>query len=159
MVSCILEVMKVNSLEEMLDFGRTIASRLRGGEVIELVGDVGAGKTTFTKGLATGLGVQDTVQSPTFTISREYATSGTLHLVHYDFYRLDDAGIMADELAETLAESSNVTVVEWAETVASVLPKDRLTLAINLVADDETTRELTWNVDSKVAQRLLGVSA
>ena len=149
----------MNSLEEMLDFGRTIASRLRGGEVIELVGDVGAGKTTFTKGLATGLGVQDTVQSPTFTISREYATSGTLHLVHYDFYRLDDAGIMADELAETLSESSNVTVVEWAETVAAVLPKDRLTLAINLVADDETARELTWNVDSKVAQRLLGVSA
>ncbi len=159
MVSCILEVMKVNSLEEMLNFGRTIASRLRGGEVIELVGDVGAGKTTFTKGLATGLGVQDTVQSPTFTISREYTTSGTLHLVHYDFYRLDDAGIMADELAETLAGSSNVTVVEWAETVASVLPKDRLTLAINLVADDETARELTWNVDGKVAQRLLGVSA
>lgn len=147
--------MKVNSLEEMLAFGRAIASRLRGGEVIELIGDVGAGKTTFTKGLAEALGVQDAVQSPTFTISREYATSSALHLVHYDFYRLDDAGIMADELAETLAEATNVTVVEWAQTVSEVLPADRLTLTISLVADDETARELTWNASSQVAQRLL----
>ena len=148
--------MKVNSLEEMLDFGRIIASRLRGGEVIELVGDVGAGKTTFTKGLAEGLGVQDAVQSPTFTISREYATSGTLHLAHYDFYRLDDAGIMADELAETLADVTNVTVVEWAQTVVEVLPADRLTLHISLVADDENARELTWNEGSQVTRRLMG---
>ena len=92
--------MKLNSLEDMLAFGQKIATRLQGGEVLELVGDVGAGKTTFTKGLALGLGVQGTVQSPTFTISREYETSSAIRLVHYDFYRLQEAGIMADELLD-----------------------------------------------------------
>lgn len=136
-------------------FGAKVASRLRGGEVIELVGDVGAGKTTFTKGLASGLGVTEPVQSPTFTISREYDTVGGLHLVHYDFYRLGEAGIMADELAESMAGSKNVTVVEWAETVAAVLPEDRLTLRIDLVADNEGAREVSWQAAGEVAARLM----
>lgn len=147
--------MRVTSLDEMLAFGERVARGLRGGEVVELVGDVGAGKTTFTKGLARGLGVRDAVQSPTFTISREYEGERGLHLVHYDFYRLDDAGIMADELAESIANEHGVTVVEWAETVASVLPSDRVTLEIALVADDEAAREVTWAASGEVSKRLM----
>lgn len=147
--------MRISSLDEMLAFGERVAQNLRGGEVFELVGDVGAGKTTFTKGLARGLDIQDAVQSPTFTISREYDGARGLHLVHYDFYRLDDAGIMADELAESLADAQGVTVVEWAETVASVLPGDRVTLTIKLVADDERAREVSWVTGGERSGRLM----
>ena len=83
--------MIIHSLEEMLTLGQRIAAQTTGGEVIELLGDVGAGKTAFTKGFAKALGVLEPVQSPTFTISREYATDRGLRIVHYDFYRLDDA--------------------------------------------------------------------
>ena len=151
--------MRLSSHDEMLSFGARVARGLRGGERIELVGDVGAGKTTFTKGLARGLGVHDAVQSPTFTISREYDTDKGLKLVHYDFYRLDDAGIMADELAESIADRRGVTVVEWAETVASVLPEDRVTLTISLVADDEQARDVSWAVSGdRSAQLMEGIA-
>lgn len=147
--------MRINSLDEMTAFGAQIASRLHGGEVFELVGDVGAGKTTFTRGLARGMGIKDPVQSPTFTISREYDTPGNLRLVHYDFYRLSEAGIMAEELADSLASPENVTVVEWAETVASVLPNDRLTLTIQLVADDENARQVSWHTGGITSEQLI----
>ena len=151
--------MRLSSHDEMLSFGARVARGLRGGEMIELVGDVGAGKTTFTKGLARGLGVHDAVQSPTFTISREYDTDKGLKLVHYDFYRLDDAGIMADELAESIVDRRGVTVVEWAETVASVLPEDRVTLTISLVADDEQARDVSWAVSGdRSAQLMEGIA-
>src|SRR6266566_208876 len=105
----------VNSEFEMRAFGTKLGALLKGGEVIELVGDVGAGKTALTKGIATGMGIDEDVQSPTFTISRVYDAPNNLHLVHYDFYRLHDAGIMADELDETVSDASTVTVIEWAE--------------------------------------------
>ena len=151
--------MKLNSLEDMLAFGQKIATRLQGGEVLELVGDVGAGKTTFTKGLALGLGVQGTVQSPTFTISREYETSSAIRLVHYDFYRLQEAGIMADELLDVLSDSHNVVVIEWSDSVAEVLPEDRLTIAISLVTGDENAREVNIRAGGHTSTRLLGEGA
>ena len=147
--------MIINSLEDMLTFGQRIAAQASGGEVIELLGDVGAGKTTFTKGLAGGLGVTDPVQSPTFTISREYVGNRGLRLVHYDFYRLDDAGIMADEVTDVLADPNAVVVIEWSDTVAHVLPDDRLILTIELVPDDETARRLTWRTGGVRSQQLV----
>ncbi len=147
--------MRITSLDEMLAFGQAVASHVTGGEVIELVGDVGAGKTTFTKGFARGLGVGETVQSPTFTISRDYNGAHGIRLVHYDFYRLDDAGIMADELREVLADPRAVVVIEWSETVAHVLPDDRLVLSFGLVAGDETARDASWHVGGAAAARLV----
>lgn len=151
--------MKVKSLDEMLEFGARIGARIgaraRGGEVLELIGDVGAGKTTFTKGLARGMGVTDSVQSPTFTISREYDAREGLRLVHYDFYRLGEAGIMEDELAESLADPKSVVVVEWAETVTSVLPKDSVTVTISLAPDDENSREIAWSTGGEVSRQLM----
>lgn len=148
--------MNIQSLDHMMDVGGEIAQNLRGGDVIELIGDVGAGKTTLTKGIARGLGVEDPVQSPTFTISREYRGDRGLRLVHYDFYRLREAGVMADELAEVLHDPQTVTIVEWAEAVDAVLPRARLTLKISLVSDDEHARTLAWNDDNEVAARLMG---
>ena len=99
----------IKSTTDMIDFGAKLGAELRGGEVIELIGDVGAGKTTFTKGLAKGLAIAETVQSPSFTISRVY--DGRLELVHYDFYRLNNAGVMALELADNLSDAEKVVVI------------------------------------------------
>lgn len=147
--------MIVNSLDEMLAFGQRIGANTTGGEMIELIGDVGAGKTSFTKGLALGLGVYEAVQSPTFTISREYEGERGLRLVHYDFYRLDDAGIMADELSEVLADTQAVVAIEWSETVAHVLPSDRLVISLDLVADDEDARRVSWQAGGEKSKKLI----
>lgn len=114
----------------MKQFGARLGRLLKGGEMIELVGDVGAGKTTFTKGLGEGLEVDDDVQSPTFTISREYQARDGLQLHHYDFYRLQEAGVVSYELAESVSDPHVVTVVEWAETVQSVLPENHITITL-----------------------------
>lgn len=129
---------EVVSEEDMKQFGARLGALLVGGENIELVGDVGAGKTTLTKGIARGMGVDEDVQSPSFTISRVYDASKHIQLAHYDFYRLHDAGIMADELSETLHDPMTVTIIEWANIVQEILPEDYLT--IKLTSPTETTR-------------------
>lgn len=126
--------MKVTSEAEMLEFGQNFAKKLQLPAVIELVGDVGAGKTTFTRGLAAGLGITEPVTSPSFTISKRYAFPGG-ELVHYDFYRLDDPGIMRDELDETLSQPNTVVVVEWGGSVADLLPGTKHHLELQLDAD------------------------
>ena len=130
----------INSTADMMDFGAKLGAELQGGEVIELIGDVGAGKTTFTKGLAKGLAITETVQSPSFTISRIY--DGRLELVHYDFYRLNDAGVMALELADNLNDAEKVVVIEWAETVADILPKERIRIKISSPSETERVLEV-----------------
>ena len=127
---------EINSTEEMIEFGKEIGSNLEGGSVLELIGDVGAGKTTFTKGLALGLGVLETVESPTFTISRVYE-GDNLTLSHYDFYRLNDYGIMKMELAENLSDPQNITVVEWAGELADILPEKHLKLIFESISEDK----------------------
>lgn len=133
---------EVNNESAMKEFGARLGALLRGGETIELVGDVGAGKTTLVKGLAIGLTIDDDVQSPSFTISRVYDARDDLHLAHYDFYRLNDAGIMAAELAETTADDKTTTVIEWAQIVDGVLPADRLTISIVPVSEDGRSVEM-----------------
>ncbi|TXG78018.1 tRNA (adenosine(37)-N6)-threonylcarbamoyltransferase complex ATPase subunit type 1 TsaE [Patescibacteria group bacterium] len=115
---------------DMKALGERIGQTLRGGEVIELVGDVGAGKTTLVKGIGVGLGVGDDIQSPSFTISRIYDGRDGLQLHHYDFYRLSDAGVMSFELAESVGSGNGVTVVEWADTVRGILPADCVRISI-----------------------------
>jgi tRNA threonylcarbamoyladenosine biosynthesis protein TsaE len=137
----------------MKEFGRTIGAALRGGEVLELIGDVGAGKTTLTKGLAEGLAISEPVQSPTFTISRVYAARDGLHLHHYDFYRLGEAGIMAEDVNEVMHDPAAVTVIEWSGAVSDVLPTDRLQISIH--ATDENERNVTVNAGGERSQALL----
>ncbi len=132
--------MLIHSETEMLEYGKKYASALQAPVVIELVGDVGAGKTTFVRGLAQGIGIKEPVSSPSFTISRFY--SGDKYtLTHYDFYRLEEPGIMAEDLAESIADKQNITVIEWGATVADFLPANRKTISIKYI--DENTREIT----------------
>jgi tRNA threonylcarbamoyladenosine biosynthesis protein TsaE len=128
-------IREVQNEAAMKAFGRALGVLLKGGEIIELAGDVGAGKTTLTKGIADGLGVTEDVQSPSFTISRVYDARDGLVLAHYDFYRLHDAGIMADELHETLHDPKSITIVEWAGIVSGVLPDDRLSIRITPMSE------------------------
>ena len=143
----------ITSTAAMQRLGQVIGRSLKGGEVIELIGDIGAGKTTLTKGVAKGLDITEPVQSPTFTISRVYQSPGGLTLAHYDFYRLGEAGIMAEEIREVTMQPQTVTVVEWAGAVDQVLPADRLTARI--LAINEQSRRVILSAGGPTSQTLL----
>jgi tRNA threonylcarbamoyladenosine biosynthesis protein TsaE len=119
-----------------------LGAELRGGETIELRSDLGGGKTTFVKGLAAGTGSKDNVASPTFTLSRIYRANG-FEIHHFDFYRLNDPGILADQLAESISDPKAVVVVEWADIVEDVLPKDRISIKLEPTVADELERMIT----------------
>ena len=132
--------MIINSEQEMLDFGADFAKSLNN-QVIELLGDVGAGKTTFTRGLAQGLGIKEPITSPSFTISKSYALPNSNgRFIHYDFYRLPDPGLMLDDLQENLNNPENVIIVEWGESVTNILPENRTKIEIKY--NDDNSREV-----------------
>ncbi len=108
--------------------------------MIVLSSDLGGGKTTFVRGLARGMGSGDHVASPTFTISREY-TAGRLTLYHFDFYRLDDPGIVRAELEEFIHDPNAVIAIEWGGAIADILPADHLSIRIDRTG--ETSRTIT----------------
>ena len=136
--------MNIKTEQEMIDFGIATAA-IATPSVIELIGDVGAGKTTFVRGLAQGLGIKESVTSPSFTISKSYAfrdqNGQEKNLIHYDFYRLSDPGLMADDLADKIKDKNNIIVVEWANTVSGLLPQNRTVVEIK--KKDNDTREIS----------------
>ena len=129
------------SLNDTLKLAAAVGRKLRGGEVIELVSDLGGGKTAFVRGLAGGMGSHDAVRSPSFTLSSQYH-AGDLTIYHFDLYRLKKPGIMRHELTEILDDPKAVVVVEWGKIVEDFLPAKRLT--INVRATGETIREITF---------------
>lgn len=130
----------IKSEQALIDYGENLAKSLNPGSTIELLGDVGAGKTTLTKGIAKGLKIKDEITSPSFVISKRYQNTRQT-LVHYDFYRLSDPGIMADDLAENLNDKTAITVIEWADTVENLLPENRIKITIALNDDGTRTVE------------------
>jgi len=138
--------MKINSEAELIEVGATLGKELNTPAVVELVGDVGAGKTTFTRGLAQSLGVSENITSPSFTIAKRYAftqQNSQKTLVHYDFYRLPDPGIMYEEIAEEIANPDSIVVVEWGGDVADLLPKKHIMVRIKVL--DDGGREVEIN--------------
>ena len=131
--------MKINSEQEMLDFGEKFAKDLNS-NIIELIGDVGAGKTTFVRGLAKGLNIKENITSPSFTISKAYAFEDGKTLVHYDFYRLENPGLMSEDLEENLNNPNNIVIIEWSDSVKNLLPKNHTT--INIKYNDDGSREV-----------------
>ena len=123
----------------MLNFGRKFATQVHFPQVIELIGDVGAGKTTFTRGLAEGLDVKEPVTSPSFTISKSYALPNHKQLIHYDFYRLPDPGLMLEDLSESINNQNALTIIEWAESVSDILPDNHTRITIRYT---DTGREV-----------------
>jgi len=138
----------LHSPEQTEIFARKIGSRLRGGECIELSSDLGGGKTTFTRGIAMGAGSTDMVNSPTFTIGKQYS-AGELTIYHFDFYRLQEAGLVAEELLEALEEPKAIIVIEWAQTVADVLPANKIHIEIRKSADNNQQRSFVMDVPAE----------
>ncbi|RLQ91193.1 tRNA (adenosine(37)-N6)-threonylcarbamoyltransferase complex ATPase subunit type 1 TsaE [Planomicrobium sp. Y74] len=131
-------IIEVNSPEETEAFAAKLAGLLKAGDLLTLEGGLGAGKTTFTKGLAKGLGIKRMVNSPTFTILKQY--SGNLDLNHFDVYRLEnsDEDIGFDELFASEA----VSVVEWAQFIEDYLPDERLEITIDRLSEESRAIQL-----------------
>lgn len=136
-----------NSAEETTSLARKIGAQLKGGECIELVSDVGGGKTTFVKGLVSGAGSTNHVSSPTFTISKIYKTQN-FDIVHFDFYRLHEAGLIEHEIEEVVQDTNSVVVVEWSDIVRHVLPEQRL--RIEIINDSQDKRVLILSSDKSL---------
>ena len=116
--------------------GEKIGQKVQPGTVIALIGDLGTGKTTLTKSIARGLGVTETVTSPTFNIIREYR-SGRLPLYHFDVYRIGDPDEMFELGYEEYFYGDGVCVVEWADIIEELLPEDAMVITIDRGASDE----------------------
>ena len=132
--------MLIHSEAEMIEYGKQLGQTLEAPVVLELLGDVGAGKTTLTRGIAAGLGIQEPVTSPSFTISKEYQGE-KYRLVHYDFYRLGNPGIMSEDLLDAISDKNAITIVEWGESIRDILPEKRIKITIKNL--DENTREIS----------------
>lgn len=127
-----------NSLNETIQIGKDLALTLDRGVVISLSGDLGVGKTAFTKGIALGLGIEEAITSPTFTLLKEY--EGRLNLKHIDAYRLEN--MSSDTLGiYDLIDETNVVVLEWAQFLNDSDIHVHIKVEINYV--DENTREIT----------------
>ena len=146
------KIVKANSLEETKKLATNLAKQLKGGEIICLIGDLGVGKTYFTKFLAEALGIkQDDVVSPTFVYWRQHK-GRNLNIHHFDFYRFDistDPAQIAQELGdigieEAFGDESAVTIIEWADRIQGFLPEERLEIHIENEGDFE--REFTFKM-------------
>lgn len=137
-----IKEIKTFSQDETEKFAEKMGEQLKGGEIISLISDLGGGKTTFVHGLVRGSGSKDKVASPTFTISRVYE-SDKFTIYHFDFYRLDDPGILRHSLTEAINDNNGITIIEWPAVVEGVLPKERL--VIKFKVDDVNERTLTIN--------------
>lgn len=121
--------------------GETLARRLGAGDVVAYRGDLGAGKTAFTRGLARGLGCTGRVTSPTFTVVNEY--EGRLPLFHFDLYRLEGEDALYDIGWEDYLDRGGVCAVEWSERAEAALPRETVWVSIRRCAESEDWRRIT----------------
>ncbi len=111
-------------------FGAALAARLAAGDVVALTGDLGAGKTTLTKAVARGLGVTETLTSPTFTIVQEYE-SGRLPLYHFDVYRVHDEDELFEIGFDDYLNAGGICLIEWADLIEELLPERTIRIALS----------------------------
>lgn len=128
-----------NSVENTYEIAREIATKLRGGEVILLNGDLGAGKTTFTKGLALALGVEKSITSPTFTIIKEYV-GDKFELIHMDMYRLEEEDEAYELGVEEYLRDDTIVVIEWNK--IDNFPCKVININVTRTADEERIYEV-----------------
>ncbi|HAU32028.1 MAG TPA: tRNA (adenosine(37)-N6)-threonylcarbamoyltransferase complex ATPase subunit type 1 TsaE [Desulfotomaculum sp.] len=134
--------LRSKSAQQTFFWGELLGDILEAGAVICLSGGLGAGKTVFAKGLGKGLGVRDIIDSPTFTIIKEY--QGRVPFYHLDAYRLKGPAELADIGCEEYFDGNGVTLVEWADQVAEALPQDRLDITIFADPEADEIRVLSF---------------
>lgn len=143
----------VNSEQETLALAALLATLLEPKDVLLLEGNLGAGKTTFTKGIAKGLGIESVIKSPTYTLIREY-TKGKLPLYHMDVYRLEDVG--GDDLGfEEYIYGNGVSVIEWAAFIKDELPDSYLTIKLVPTGEFFEGRDITFEPNGEHYEQLV----
>ena len=136
------------SPEETIAFAEQIGRLLRGGDIIAYRGGLGAGKTTFTRGIALGMGLPDQVSSPTFALVNEYRGKG-LTLYHFDMYRILNAEALETTGFYDYISEDAVIVCEWSENIADCLPENVITITIETMG--ENVRKITVEGDERFA--------
>ena len=131
----------VKTEEDTINLGKKIGKQLKKGDVVALDGSLAAGKTYLTKGIAKGLGIQEDITSPTFTLISEY--SGRFNLYHMDVYRLEGVEDFLDLGTEEMLYGDGVCVIEWSKKVKQVLPKN--TIYIDIMVNDDNSRKIIIN--------------
>ena len=124
-----IKIYETHSMEETRELGRQMGTAAGPGDVLTLSGDLGVGKTVFTKGFALGIGVTEAVSSPTCTIVQEYH-SGRLPLYHFDVYRIGDPEEMDEVGFDDYVYGDGVSLIEWAELIEEILPEKRTRILI-----------------------------
>lgn len=122
-------IIETRSAEETFEVGRKIGEEANAGQVFTLIGDLGVGKTVFTQGLAKGLGIEEPISSPTFTIVQVYE-DGRLPFYHFDVYRIGDVEEMEEIGYEDYFYGEGVTLIEWSDLIEEILPKQRTEIVI-----------------------------
>jgi len=130
------------SSEQSLALGSRLGHILQLGDVVEFVGDLGGGKTTLIKGIAQGLGIEQTVTSPTYNIQRSYKLPNGGTLEHYDLYRLGDYEILLQEMREIIETGDAIICVEWADHFRESLQADRFVVEVHYLNGDNRRIEL-----------------
>ncbi|MDP2912871.1 MAG: tRNA (adenosine(37)-N6)-threonylcarbamoyltransferase complex ATPase subunit type 1 TsaE [Candidatus Omnitrophota bacterium] len=131
-----------NSVEETIGIGSRLAKRLKRGDCVALIGELGSGKTVFTKGIAKGLGVRDVryINSPTFVIIKEY--KGRIPLYHFDLYRVDKSTVLDSESFEEYFYGDGVAVIEWADKIRELLPKKYIEVRLSVAGESKRRIEI-----------------
>lgn len=136
------------SPEETIAFAEKVGRLLRGGDVVAYRGGLGAGKTTFTRGLSLGMGLGDDVTSPTFALVNEYRGE-KISLIHFDMYRINGGEDLETTGFYDYMDEDTVIAVEWSENISDALPKDCIYIDIKRV--DDNTRTITLQGDERFA--------
>ncbi|MDE6748985.1 MAG: tRNA (adenosine(37)-N6)-threonylcarbamoyltransferase complex ATPase subunit type 1 TsaE [Lachnospiraceae bacterium] len=123
------QIIETYSTQETFEFGKKIGERARAGEVYSLIGDLGVGKTVFTQGVASGLGIKESVNSPTFTILQVY-DEGRLPFYHFDVYRIGDIEEMDEIGYDEYFYGDGVCLIEWANLIEEILPEKYMKITI-----------------------------
>jgi tRNA threonylcarbamoyladenosine biosynthesis protein TsaE len=129
--------LRSETAEDTREVGEALSASLRAHDAVLLTGELGAGKTTLVQGVARGLGIEDQVSSPTFTLIKEY--SGILDIAHVDVYRLDRIQEVVDLGLDELGDGQDVLLVEWGDAIEELLPPDRL--RVQLDPEDPTGQD------------------
>lgn len=132
-----MDIQVTNNYKETQKIGERLAKKLKPPVILALLADLGGGKTTFTQGLAKGLGIKNIITSPTFVLEKIYnIPKKQYNLHHYDLYRIEPNDILVDEILENAKD--NIVVIEWADKIINQLPKKNLIkIKFNIIKDDK----------------------
>lgn len=145
---------ETNSAKETQKIGKILGSLCQGGEVFCLEGDLGGGKTTFTKGLASGLGIKEEVLSPTFILAKEYYTPSGLEFYHLDIYRIQNPQEIEElNFFEIIKKPNAIIVIEWADKIKDLLPKENC--LIQFTYQGKEKRQIHFIAIGKKYEKLL----